>query len=100
MPRPLDDVSRDLRAAIIIGEHADALRLVDEFTQVVQQKWERMTAAERAASAMPQQSQELFAWAADMAAMQQRMASEHLMVLETAHRYLNARANYLQSSAL
>jgi hypothetical protein len=100
MPRPLDDVARDFRAAVIVGEHAQAARMAEEYTQALRAAWERMPASERAASGIPQKSCELLAWAMDVTAMHHKMAGQHLDALETAHRYLSARSNYLESAAL
>ena len=98
MPRPPDEVSRDLRAAVLGADHEQAARLAEEYTRAVQTQWEQMSDAERSASRLPKQAQELLTWARDVAAMHHAMAAQHLAALETAHRYLAARANYMQSS--
>jgi hypothetical protein len=100
MPQPQDDLARQLRAAVLGSDHAQATRLAAEYTQAVCREWERMPAAERATSGIPRQSRELLTWARDVTIMQHAMAGQHLDALEIAHRYMRARTDYLKSAAL
>jgi hypothetical protein len=100
MPQPLDNIARDLRAAVLGGDHELAARLTEEYTGAVRIQWESMTADEREGSRLPRQSNELLTWARDVAIMQHGMAGQHLAALEMAHRYLSARANYLKAASL
>ncbi|HTW66610.1 MAG TPA: hypothetical protein VME17_18440 [Bryobacteraceae bacterium] len=100
MPQPPDNLARDLRAAVLVGDHLQATRLAGDYAQAVRHQWEHMSKEERASSTIPRQSRELLTWATGVTAMQHKMAGQHLAALEMAHRYLSARANYARSAAL
>jgi hypothetical protein len=105
MPQPQADLDHnqlasELRAAVLGSDHDQAARLADQYTAAVSRQWMLMSPADRASSGLPKQSRELLTWARDVAIMQHAMAATHLSAIETAHRYLTARANYLRSAAL
>jgi hypothetical protein len=91
-------LARAIRAAVLGSEHNRAARLAEQYTAALLQQWALMSEAERASSGIPKQARELLTWARDVAIMQHAMAASHLSALEKAHRYLNARANYLQTA--
>lgn len=99
MPRTLNDVARDLRAAVLGTDHENAERLSVEYTEAVRRHWVLLSAGERTASSIPKQSLELLTWVRDMTLMQQGMAALQLSAVEKASRQLMARSLYLQLSA-
>jgi hypothetical protein len=94
------DLARELRAAVLAGDHEKATRLTVEYAAALREHWMTLSAAQRAASALPKQSLELLGWVRDMTLMQQAMAAQHLAMVEKAGRYQTARASYLRSAAL
>jgi hypothetical protein len=98
-PAP-DNLARELRAAVLAGDHAKATRLTVEYTAALREHWMTLSAEQRAASGLPKQSLELLGWVRDMTIMQQAMAAQHLAMVEKASRYQTARASYLRSAAL
>ena len=95
-----DSLARELRAAVLAGDHPKAMRLAVQYTEAVRADWVVLNAPEREASRLPQQSVELLNWVREMTLMHRGMTGEHLKVLARASRYQTARALYLQSSAL
>ncbi|MGP0075351.1 MAG: hypothetical protein ACLPWF_25845 [Bryobacteraceae bacterium] len=100
MPQPLDNLARELRAAVLAVDHEKAARLSAEYSAALREHWMTLSPDECAASLLPKQSLELLNWVRDMTLMQQAMAAQHLRVIEKAMRYRAARALYLQSDAL
>lgn len=105
MPPLLDnsaqnELARELRAAVLGGDHEKAARLAEQYTAALSRRWSTMSEAERATSGIPKQSVELLTWAREMAIMQHAIAGQHLSAIQKANRYLTARANYLRSAAL
>ena|ERR1700689_378293 len=100
MQPALDNVARELRAAVLASNHEKATRLTAEYTVAVRAHWTTLSAQERAASTLPKQSLELLAWVREMTIMQQALAAHHLAAVEKASRYHTARALSLQSAAL
>jgi predicted TPR repeat methyltransferase len=98
MPQQSDSIARDLRSAVLAGQHGDAARLAEEYAQALRREWERMPRVERVASNIPRQSRELLTWALGVTRMQHSMAGQHLAALGIAHQYLKARSNYVQAS--
>lgn len=95
---PSDDIARDLRGAILTGDHAEASRLAEQYQRALAGEWQGMSQRERAASDLPRRSRELLTWATGVARMQHTMAGQHLAALGMAQQYLKARANYAQLS--
>jgi hypothetical protein len=100
MPEPLDNIARQLRAAVLANDHEKATRLTLEYTAALREHWMPLSAQERAVSPLPKQSLELLAWAREMTIMQQALTAQHLAAVERASRYQTARALYLRSAAL
>ena len=96
----LDDVARELRAAVLAADHEKVARLTVEYARAVAAYWMSLDPKARDASAVPKQSLELLTWVREMALMQQAMAAQQLAVLERASRYETARSHYLRSAAL
>jgi hypothetical protein len=95
----LEDVARELRAAVLGSDHEKATRLSAEYTEAVRRHWMLLSSSERAASSTPKQSLELLTWVRDMTLMQQGMAALQLSAVEKANRQLTARSLYLQFAA-
>jgi len=100
MPQLLDNLARELRAAVLGSDHEKATGLTVEYTEALRQHWTLLSKEERAASSLPEQSGELLNWAREMTLMQHAMAAGHLAMVEKASRQLSARARYLQLAAL
>jgi hypothetical protein len=100
MPRTLDQVARELRAAVLGTYHEKATRLSAEYTEAVREHWMLLSTFERAASSLPKQSLDLLTWVRDMTLMQQGMAALQLSAVEKANRQITARSLYLQFAAL
>jgi hypothetical protein len=100
MPQPLDNLARDLRAAVLVSDHEKATRLTGEYAEALRRHWMPLSNEERAASPIPNQSIELLTWVREMTLLQRALASEHLAFVEKAQRRLTARAQYLQAAAL
>ena len=86
----LDKVSKDLRSAVIAGDHRRAAGLAVEYTSVVKQVWESFSDAERTASTLPVTSRELFSWVREMTMVQRALAADHLVFLQKIKRYRQA----------
>ena len=97
---PHDALARELRAAVLGSDHLQASHLAEQYAEAVARHWTLLSASERATSGLPKQATELLTWAREVTIMQHAMASNHLSALEMAHRYLSARANYIQSAVL
>jgi hypothetical protein len=95
-----DNLARELRGAVLAGDHAKATRLTLEYSAALRQHWMTLSAGQRGASALPKQSLELLGWVRDMTIMQQAMAAQHLAMVQKAGRYQTARASYLRAAAL
>ncbi len=87
MPQPPDNLARQLRAAVLAGDHARAECLVRDYSQALRAFWESLTAEERAASNVPGQVHELLGWAREMTLVQRALTAQHLEIVETASRY-------------
>jgi hypothetical protein len=96
----LDDLARELRAAVLASDHEKAERWTLEYAAALGRHWRSLSTRERAASSLPKQSLELLTWAREMTLMQHAIAAEHLSMVERAGRRLTARSLYLQSAAL
>lgn len=95
-----DSLARELRAAVLAGDHPKAMRLAVQYTEAVRTSWMKLDAPGRKASRLPRQSVELLHWVREMTLMHRGMTGEHLKILAKATRYQTARALYLQSAAL
>lgn len=100
MPQPLDNLARQLRAGVLVGNHEDAARLTVEYSEALREHWLTLSNQERVNSPLPKQSLELLGWVRDMTLVQQAMAAQHLALVEKAQRNQVARSLYLQSAAL
>ena len=86
-PEQLDNLARQLRSAVLAGDHAGAERVVSEYTQALRHVWDTMSEPQRAASPLPNQVVELWAWAREMTLVQRALAAEHLAIVRTASHY-------------
>jgi len=100
MPQPQDNLARELRAAVLAGDHENANRLTVEYAAALREHWMALSAQERADSTFPMLSLELLTWARDMTLMQQAMAAQHLALVEKAQRHQIVRSLYLRTAAL
>jgi hypothetical protein len=98
--KALDDLARDLRAAVLGSDHEKASRLTEEYSEALRRHWTTLSPAECAASSLPKQSLVLLTWVRQMTLMQQAMTAAHLGLVEKASRHLMARNLYLQTAAL
>lgn len=87
MAPALDKLSRDLRSAVLGGDHVLATRLVSEYAGALCELWESLPETERPASSVPQQARELLTWAHEMTVVQRAMAAEQLAIIRKAGRY-------------
>ena len=92
MSQALDSISRDLRSALLGGDHVLANRLVPEYTDALRELWESMPESERAASSIPEQARELLTWARDMTVVRRAIDAAQLAVVQKASRYSAARS--------
>lgn len=98
MPQAPDSLARQLRGAVLGGDHAASARLVEEYAQALGEYWATLSPAERAVSSIPCHSLELLKWVRDMTLMQRGMTGEHLKMVKKSMRYQTARTQYLQSA--
>ena len=98
MLHQLDNLARQLRAAMLASDHEKAARLTVAYTQSLRQYGTLLSPEDRSASGLPQQSLELLKWVREMTLVQQAMAAGQLAMVERASRQLAARALYLQSA--
>jgi hypothetical protein len=87
MPPALDDLSRELRSAVLGEDHARAERLVREYTEALRGFWSTLPEADRAASEIPKIAQELLHWARQMTLIQRAMAARQLSIIHKAGCY-------------
>jgi hypothetical protein len=92
-PEQLDNLARQLRSAVLAGDHTGAERVVSEYTQALRQAWDAMPEPQRAASPLPNQVVELWAWAREMTLVQRALAAEHLAIVRTASHYEPSQAS-------
>jgi hypothetical protein len=86
----LDQASRELRAAVIAGDHAGAERAVLNYVGLVQQFWDALPDAERSSSTLPVRVRELLSWAREMTIIQRALTDDQLRILQKASRYTGA----------
>ena len=87
MPPALDNLSRELRSAVLGEEHVRAERLVQEYTEALQRFWSTLPEPDRAASEIPKIAQELLQWTRQMTLLQRALAARQLAILHKAGRY-------------
>ena len=75
---------------MLAGDHSQAERLVQDYTEALRELWLALPESERAASAVPEQARELLEWAREMTLVQRALAAQHLAIVETASRYESA----------
>ena len=92
MSQALDSISRDLRSALLGGDHVLANRLVSEYTDALRELWESMPESERGGSSVPQQARELLTWAHDMTVVRRAIDAAQLAVVQKASHYSVARS--------
>jgi len=83
----LDQLARELRAAVLAGDHARANRVVLEYGVAASQYWATLSAIDRAASPLPKLARELLAWARGMTIVQRTIAGEQLAAVQRTRRY-------------
>ncbi len=69
------------------GDHVLAAQLISEYTDALRELWESLPEPDRTDSPLPKQSQELLAWAREMAVVQRAMAAEQLAIIRKAGGY-------------
>jgi len=87
MSEVLDNISRELRAAVLAGDHALAERRFCEYAQTVAQIWRALSESDRRASTLPQTVHELITWIRGMTIVQRAISAEQLAAVEQALRY-------------
>ena len=87
MPPALDKIARELRGAVLAADHVLAQRLVSEYTKALAEFWQALPEAERTASTLATQANELLTWARGMTIVQRAILGEQLAVLEKSMRY-------------
>jgi ferric iron reductase protein FhuF len=100
MRQLLDNLARELRAAVLASDHEEASRLGAAYTEALARYWAQLSESDRAVSPIPQQSLELLAWVRQMTLMQHAMTGEQLAAVTEAARRENARALYLTTATL
>jgi len=91
MSQALDKISRELRSALLGGDHVLATRLVSGYADALRELWERMPESDRAGSSIPQQARELLTWAHDMTVVRRAIDAAQLAVVQKAGLYNAAR---------
>ena len=86
----LTERERELKAAVIAADHAQAERAVTDYVEELQRHWESLSETDRADSKVPKRSQELLAWAREMALIQRNLAADQHAALQKARRYHGA----------
>lgn len=98
MPPVLDKIARELRGAVLAGDHVLAGRLASEYTKALTEHWQSLPEAERATSTLAGHASELLTWARGMTIVQRAILGEQLAVLEKSLRYANDQAPKQPSS--
>jgi hypothetical protein len=83
----LAERSRQLRAAVIAGDHSGAERAAASYVEALRKHWESLSEQERAKSTVPARARELLAWAREMTIIQRTLTRDQLTVLQKASRY-------------
>jgi hypothetical protein len=81
MAQSPDKVSRELRTAVLGGDHVLAGQLASEYMGALGQLWESLPESERAAA------RDLLVWAHQMTVVQRAIAAAQLAVIEKASQY-------------
>jgi hypothetical protein len=92
MPERLDRIARELRSAVLAGDHVLAERLASEYREALAEAWQGLPQSVRAASPLPAQARETLTWARGMTIVQRAMLAEQLAVLDKSIRYASDRA--------
>ena len=92
MSQALHKISRELRSALLGGDHVLANRLVSEYADAVREFWESLPESERAASSIPREAHELLAWARDLTVVRRAIDAAQLAVVQKAGCYSAARS--------
>lgn len=100
MPQPPDNLARELRAAVLAGDHVRAERLVLDYGEALRAFWGSLAEEERAASNLPGQVRELLEWTREMTLVQRALTAQHLEIVETASRYETTPGATDRSSAI
>lgn len=87
MPEPLDKIAREIRSAVLGGDHACAERLIAKYIEALREVWEALPEEARAASDIPKVARELLGWVHEMTVVQRAMAADQLAVIEKAWHY-------------
>jgi hypothetical protein len=83
----LAERSRELKAAVIAGDHARAERATAAYVEALRQHWESLPKKERGNSPVPARARELLAWAREMTIIQRTLTCDQLAILQKASRY-------------
>jgi len=100
MPAPLDKLSRELRAAILAGDHALANRIAPKYAEAVREFWDTVPASDRAGSTVPRVARELLTWARGMTIVQRAIAADELGVVQRTKRYNQERLERVRTSSI
>jgi hypothetical protein len=100
MSQLLDKLAKELRSAVIAGDHVRANRTVPKYAEALRQFWETLPASDRAVSTLPRLSQELLSWARGMTLVQRTMAAEHLVLVQKIGRYQQARLSRTRPASI
>ena len=90
----LAERSRELKAAIIGGDHAQAEQAVTGYVEALQHYWESLAGTERDSSPVPARARELLTWAREMTLIQRSLTADQLTVLQKASRYQGPASPY------
>jgi hypothetical protein len=85
-----NELSRELRSAVLTGDHVRIGELAAGYITAVEQAWLALPQGDRARSPLAQQAKELLSWARDMAIIQRALNGEQLGIVENAIRYQSA----------
>ncbi len=83
----LAERSKQLKAAVIAGDHAGAERATASYVEALRAHWDSLSERERADSPVPARARELLAWAREMTIIQRTLTRDQLAVLQKASRY-------------
>lgn len=81
------DRARELRSAIIVGDHALAQQLATAYVDALRTLWESMPEEQRSVSMLPSEARALLLWAHQSTLIQKAIAADQLAVAQKALRY-------------
>ena len=98
MPKPLDKIAKEFRAAVLAADHVSAARLATDYREALAEAWRSLSESDRRASTLPRQANETLIWARGMTIVQRAMLAEQLAVLDKSIRYASDRSPSQQST--